>query len=83
MALKPEQRAELEALGPDTVRIKLIAGNPGRGADVFGFKTGIEGGCLTRGDVEDWLIEKRVEEATMVGARCDGRRSQASPRSSA
>ena len=65
MALTPEQRAELEALRPETVRIKLIHGGPCRGAMVLGFKTGILGGNLTRGDIDDWLVEKGVEEVAM------------------
>jgi hypothetical protein len=56
--LTAEQRAELEALGPETVRAKLIQPGLGRGADLAGFKTGY----LTRGDVEDWLTEKYTEE---------------------
>jgi hypothetical protein len=66
MALTDEQRAELEALGPETVRAKLIQGGPGHGASVAGFKSGHPGGLgglLTRGDVEDWLAEKHGEEA--------------------
>jgi hypothetical protein len=46
MALTDEQRAELEALGADTVRIKLIHGGTDRGAAVPGFRTGILGGNL-------------------------------------
>lgn len=61
--LTNEQRAELEALGPETVRAKLIQPGAGRGADLSGFKTGILGGHLTRGDVEDWLADKHIEEA--------------------
>ena len=72
--LKPEQRAELEALGPDTVRAKLIQPGAGRGAALAGFKTGIQGGYLTRGDVEDWLAEKhaddtRIKRSTVIWAR--------------
>jgi hypothetical protein len=52
--LTDEQRAELESHDPATVRTKLIQAGPGRGASVSGFKTGE----LTRGDVEDWLVEK-------------------------
>lgn len=63
MALTPAQRAELEALGPDTVRVKLIAAGPSGAAEVFGFKTGVEGGHLPRSDVEGWLAEKHAEEA--------------------
>jgi hypothetical protein len=61
--LTDEQRAELEALGAATVRAKLIQPGAGRGADLAGFKTGIQGGNLTRGDIEDWLAEKHIEEA--------------------
>jgi hypothetical protein len=63
--LTDKQRAELEALGAATVRAKLIQPGAGRGADLAGFKTGIQGGNLTRGDVEDWLAEKHVEEANV------------------
>lgn len=63
--LTKEQRAELEALGPETVRAKLGQHGTGRGALIYGFKTGVEGGGLTRGDVEDWQVEKYVQEATM------------------
>jgi hypothetical protein len=65
MALTPDQRAELEALGADTVRVKLITGGPGAGASVPGFKTGHPGGLggiITRSDIEDWLAEKHVED---------------------
>jgi hypothetical protein len=57
-----EQRAELEALGIETVRAKLGQPGPGRGANLYGFKTGVEGGALMRGDVEDWLAEKNAEQ---------------------
>jgi hypothetical protein len=54
MALTPEHRAELEVLGPETVRIRL------RSSDlvtlISGFKT-----PTTRSDVEGWLTEKRIE----------------------
>lgn len=63
MGLTNEQRAELEALGAETVRAKLIQPGAGRGAALSGFKTGILGGQLTRGDVEDWLAEQHIAEA--------------------
>ena len=54
MALTPEHRAELEVLGPETVRIRL------RSSDlvtaISGFKT-----PTTRSDIEGWLTEKRIE----------------------
>jgi hypothetical protein len=62
MPLTDEQRAELEALGPETVRAKLIQAGAGRGASLAGFKTGFQGDRLTRGDIEDWLAEKNVQE---------------------
>ena len=34
----------------------------GRGAALQGFKTGILGGHLTRGDIEDWLAEQHSKE---------------------
>ena len=53
MALNAAQRAELEALGPDTVQGKLTHAGPGRGAVVPGFKSH----DFLRGDIEDWLAE--------------------------
>jgi hypothetical protein len=54
MALTPEHRAELEVLGPETVRIRL------RSSDlvkvISGFKT-----PTTRSDIEGWLTEKHIE----------------------
>jgi len=61
MALSREQRAELNALGPDNVRQKLFESGAGRGALVRGFRCGDIG----RGDIEDWLAEKYVEETAM------------------
>jgi hypothetical protein len=61
MTLSNEQRAELEALAPATVRFMLIQGGPGRGASIGGFKCG----DITKGDIDDWLIEKNVEEAAI------------------
>ena len=67
--LTEDQRKELEALGPETVRFKLLHGGSGRGADVPGFAKG----ALARGDIEDWLAEKyarqvRVESWTLLAA---------------
>jgi hypothetical protein len=58
VALNAAQRAELEALGPDTVQGKLTHAGPGRGAVVPGFKSH----DFLRGDIEDWLAEKYSEE---------------------
>jgi len=41
MALTDKQRAELEALDPETVLAKLSQSGPGRGAAVAGFKTSL------------------------------------------
>ena len=62
--LTPEQRAELERLGPETIRLKLMLGGPGRGASIPGFETG-PFQSLTRSDVETWLAGKSVEEAVI------------------
>jgi hypothetical protein len=59
--LSNEARAALETLGPENVRSKLLHAGPGRGASVDGFDALI--GMLTRGDIEDWLAEKHIEEA--------------------
>ena len=40
----------------------MIHSGPGRGAAVSGFKSAPLG--INRGDIEDWLAEKHVEEAT-------------------
>lgn len=61
MPLNAEQRAELEALGPATVRTKFFHSGAGRGAAVAGFACG----NLNRGDVEDWLSEKHAEETKL------------------
>ena len=60
MALTNEQRVELDKFGSANVRMKLAPVGPGRGAIVHGF----ENGLLTRGDVEDWLAQKNLEETT-------------------
>jgi hypothetical protein len=61
MTLSNEQRAELEGLAPATVRLMLLQGGPGRGASISGFKCG----DITKGDIDDWLIEKNIEEAAI------------------
>lgn len=58
--LTGEQRAELEVLGPEIVRTKLIQSGAGPGAALQGFKSAPLG--LTRSDVENWLAEKYVLE---------------------
>ena len=61
MSLTREQRTELEGLTPTTVRLMLLQGGPGRGAAISGFKCG----DITKGDIDDWLIEKSVEETAI------------------
>jgi len=61
MTLTDVQHAELETIGASSVRFKLLQGGPGRGASISGFKCG----DITRGDIEDWLIEKNVEETAL------------------
>jgi hypothetical protein len=61
MNLTAAQRAELESRGSATVRLKLSQSGPGRGASVSGFKCG----DITRGDIEDWLDEKNIEEVAL------------------
>ncbi len=53
--LTQNQRTELEALGVQNVRIKLVSYGGGRSGDLPGF---LSSGGATRGDVEDWLAEK-------------------------
>ena len=54
MALTAEHRAELEVLGPEIVRTRLIASD--KVAAISGFAT-----ATTRSDVESWLTEKHIE----------------------
>jgi hypothetical protein len=61
--LTAEQRAELDALSPETVRLKLLQGGADPGAAVHGFVTGTYR-AFTRSDVESWLAEKNAQEAT-------------------
>ena len=56
MTLTVQNRADLEALGPATVRFKLLQGPPNRSAPISGFKHG----NITLGDIEDWLVEKET-----------------------
>ena len=55
--LTVQQRAELETLGPSSVRLKLIQDDAGREASISGF----ECGDITCGDIDDWLVEKHFE----------------------
>ena len=60
LMLTPPQLAELEALGPYIVRLRLqVATARDRNAQMTGFRSGL----MTRGDVEEWLSQKDREDA--------------------
>ena len=60
LMLTPPQLAELEALGPYIVRLRLqVATGRDRNAQMTGFRNGL----MTRGDVEEWLSQKDREDA--------------------
>ena len=59
--LTQEQRQELETMGATNVRFRLSQFGGGRASAIPGFKCG----DMTRGDIEDWLAEKYVEEVRM------------------
>jgi hypothetical protein len=61
MTLSSKQRAELEALAPATVRVMLLQFGPDRGSSITGFKCGE----IAKGDIDDWLIEKNIEETAV------------------
>jgi|HubBroStandDraft_4_1064222.scaffolds.fasta_scaffold146036_2 hypothetical protein len=61
MPLSESDRAELERLGVDNVRQRLVPGSGG-GSVVPGLGPGFG---MTRGDVEEWLAEKS-QEATKL-----------------
>lgn len=65
MPLSPDQRAELEALGPEVVRDKVATqGGTSAGSMMAGFQTRI-----FRGDIEDWLAgsyRQRAEDQHRV-----------------
>jgi hypothetical protein len=54
VALTPEHRAEFEVLGPEIVRMRLMASD--KVTVISGFTT-----ATTRSDAESWLTEKRTE----------------------
>jgi hypothetical protein len=59
--LTPDQRKELDDSGAASIRLKLTQYGAGRGASIGGFKCG----DITRGDIEDWLVEKNAEETAL------------------
>ena len=67
-----DELAALKEAGPDLVLQKLNHAGPGRTAAVPGFK--VRGGCITRGDCEDWLTGERAkkirnDKSTVIWAR--------------
>jgi hypothetical protein len=60
MALSETDRAELNRLGIDNVRLKLAYAGPGPGSLVPGLGPGYG---MTRSDVEDWLAERSRADA--------------------
>jgi hypothetical protein len=62
MMLTPEQRAELDSHSPSSIQFKLLQAGPGRGASVSGFKCGE----ITRGDIEDWLVDQNVLQRSRI-----------------
>jgi hypothetical protein len=60
MALSDADRAELNRLGIENVKLKLSYAGPGAGSVVRGLGPGYG---MTRGDVEDWLAEQDREAA--------------------
>ena len=62
MPLSQSDRAELDRLGADNVRHRLSYSGPSRDAVIGSFGPGFS---MTRGDVEEWLVEKS-QEATKL-----------------
>lgn len=72
MTLSEKQRAELDRLGPATVRSKLLQGGTSKSAPVPGFDH-----AVTLQDAEVWLAEKHLEEmeaqnSTLIWGRIAG-----------
>ena len=64
MPLSESDRAELERLGVDNVRQRLVPGSGG-GSVVPGLGPGFG---MTRGDVEEWLAEKSLRKLLSYSA---------------
>ena len=65
--LTAEERAALDALDPDIVRMRLMQFGGGPGASIPGFN--VKGGCITRSDLEDWLVDENKKAATADRSR--------------
>jgi hypothetical protein len=63
--LTTEQRSELENLGIQNVRFKLAGSSGGRPATLNQF---LPSGDVTKGDVEDWLLENGAAEVAQQRA---------------
>jgi len=61
--LTDAQRKELERNGTSNVRFKLSSYGGGRASALTG---AYPGEVMTRGDVEDWLAERAIEETEMA-----------------
>ncbi len=55
MALSESDRAKLDRLGIENVKLKLTYAGPGPGSLVPGLGPGLD---MTRGDIEEWLAEQ-------------------------
>ena len=64
--LTAEERAALDALDPEIVRMRLLESGTGPGASLPGFN--VKGG-ITRSNIEEWLIEKHKEAAALERSR--------------
>lgn len=56
-----EERAALAAIDPEIVRMRFAQFGGGPRASIPGFD--VQGGCITRSDLEDWLIEENKKAA--------------------
>ena len=65
--LTAEERAALDALDPEVVRIRLMESRTGPGADIRGFN--VKGGCIPRSHIEEWLIEQNKKAAAVDRSR--------------
>ena len=60
MALSENDRAKLDQLGIENVKLKLTYGEPGLQCAVPGLGPGLD---VTRGDIEEWLSEQSRKAA--------------------
>lgn len=65
--LTAEERAALDALDPDIVRLRLQESGGGPGAAIPGFN--VQGGYITRSHIEQWLIENNKAATALDSSR--------------